>query len=281
MLQQSRPCVPGHPVRPGDDVVALQRRHRDRRDRLEAEIVRNAQIARHDLMEACAAVVHQVHLVDRQHEVADTQHVGDVCVALGLLQHALSRIDQDDGEICRRGAGRHVARVLFVPRRVRDDELALVGREEAIGDIDRDALFALGLQPVEQQGEVHVFALRAVLHAVLLQRGKLVLEQQLGVVQQAADQRRLAIINRTAGDETQHAHFSGRQFANRLALFLGAQGGHFRGHQKYPSRFFFSIDPLSSWSISRPERSDVRAVSISPTMSSSVAASLSMAAVSG
>ena len=281
MLQQGRASVPGHGLRRVDDVVAVQRRHRDWRDRLEAEIFGHGQITRHDLVEARPAVVHQVHLVDSHNEVTDAQHVGDVGVALGLLQHALARINQNDGEVGRRCAGRHVARVLLMAGGIGDNELALVGREEAVGDVNRDALFALGLQPVEQKGKVHLLALRAVLDAVLLERGELVLEQQLGVKKQPADQRRLAIIDRTAGDEAQHAHFGRREFAHRLALLLGTQGGHFRGHQKYPSRFFFSIDPLSSWSIRRPDRSDVRAVSISPTMSSSVAASLSMAAVSG
>ena len=53
-----------------------------------------------------------------------------------------------------RGAGDHVARVLLVARRVGDDELALVGGEEAVGDVDGDALLALGRQAVDQQREV-------------------------------------------------------------------------------------------------------------------------------
>ena len=41
------------------------------------------------------------------------------------------------------GAGRHVAGVLLVARRVGDDEGALLGREIAVGDVD-GALLALG-----------------------------------------------------------------------------------------------------------------------------------------
>jgi hypothetical protein len=48
-----------------------------------------------------------------------------------------------------------------------------------------------------------------------------------------------------------------------------------------PSRFFCSIDPASSWSITRPWRSEFRASSISSMISGSVAAVLSMAPVSG
>ena len=53
------------------------------------------------------------------------------------------------------------------------------------------------------------------------------------------------------------------------------------GHQKYPSRFFFSIEASWSWSISRPARSDTRVVRISATISSRLAAADSTAADSG
>jgi hypothetical protein len=48
---------------------------------------------------------------------------------------------------------------LLVPRRVGDDELPLVGGEEAVGDVDCDPLLALGLETVEQEGEVELLAL--------------------------------------------------------------------------------------------------------------------------
>ena len=62
-----------------------------------------------------------------------------------LGQNAFARINQDHRNIGGRGAGGHVAGILFVARRVGNDEFALVGREEAIGDINGDALFAFGL----------------------------------------------------------------------------------------------------------------------------------------
>ena len=52
------------------------------------------------------------------------------------------------------GAGGHVAGVLLVAGRVGDDELALVGGEVAVGDVDGDALLALGLEAVGEQGEI-------------------------------------------------------------------------------------------------------------------------------
>ena len=200
----------------------------------------------------------------------------------GLHQHALARVDQHDRDVGRRGAGRHVARVLLVARRVGDDELALRRREEAVGDVDGDALLALGLEPVDQQREVDVVAVGAVLPGIALQRGQLVVEDQLGVVEQPADQRRLAVIDRAAGEEAQQRllllHGKIVADAIRAGDLVCPDVLH---DQKYPSRFFFSIEPDSSRSMSRPWRSEVRAVSISLTMSSRLVASESIAPVSG
>ncbi len=75
------------------------------------------------------------------------------------------------------------------PGRVGDDEFALVGREEAVGDVDRDALLALGREAVDQQREVELAALRADFLRVGLERRELVLEDHLRVVEQPPDQR--------------------------------------------------------------------------------------------
>ena len=75
-----------------------------------------------------------------------------------LGEQALAGVDEQDGEIGGGGAGRHVAGVLDVARRVGDDEAAARRGEEAIGDVDGDALLALRLQPVDEQREVDVLA---------------------------------------------------------------------------------------------------------------------------
>ncbi len=90
-----------------------------------------------------------------------------------------------------------------MPRRVGDDELALLAREEAISDVDGDALFALGREAVDEQSEIDLLALRPVLLAVALQSRELVIEDLLGLVEQPPDQRRLAVVNAAAGDEAQ------------------------------------------------------------------------------
>ena len=82
------------------------------------------------------------------------QQRGDERVAARLLEHALARVDQDEREVGGRRAGDHVARVLHVAGRVGDDELAPRRGEVAVGDVDRDALLALGAQAVGEQREV-------------------------------------------------------------------------------------------------------------------------------
>ena len=118
--------------------------------------------------------------------------------------HAMAGVDEDDGQLARRGAGGHVARVLLVAGRVGNDELAAIGREIAIRDVDGDALLALGLEAVGEQGKVDLAgAGGADLLAVALHGGELVLVDHLGVVQQPADERALAVIDAAAGEEAQ------------------------------------------------------------------------------
>ena len=149
-------------------------------------------------------VVDEVHLVDGDDEVLDAQQVGDEGVALGLFDDALARIDEDDGEVGGGGAGDHVAGVLDVARGVGDDELALGRGEVAVGDVDGDALLALGLEAVGEQGEVDVFvaaAARGFLHGF-----ELVLEDGFGIVEQAADEGGFAVIDGAGGGEAEEVH---------------------------------------------------------------------------
>ena len=150
-----------------DDVVALERRNGngndlEGRDAAGAKSGRELRDSRHRSFEDFLRIADEVHLVDGERRSCWMPSSETMKrVAPGLRQDALARIDQDDREVGGRSAGRHVAGVLFVARGVGDDELALVGGEEAVGDIDGDALFALGGKAVDQQREIDVFALRA------------------------------------------------------------------------------------------------------------------------
>jgi hypothetical protein len=87
--------------------------------------------------------------------------------------------------------------------RVGHDELALLAREEAVSDVDGDALLALRRQSVDEQRVIDILALRAVALAVGFQRRELVVEDLLGLVKQPPDQGRLAVVDAAAGDEAQ------------------------------------------------------------------------------
>ena len=88
--------------------------------------------------------VDEIHLVDRGDDGGNAEQRGDAGVAAGLVEDAFAGVDENDGDIGGGGAGGHVARVLLVARGVGDDEFSFGGGEVAIGDVDGDALFALG-----------------------------------------------------------------------------------------------------------------------------------------
>ena len=161
-----------------------------------------------DFVEDVLAVIHQVHLVDRDHDVRNAQQRGDEAVPLGLRQHAFARVDQHDGELGGRCAGHHVARVLNVAGRVGDDELAPRRREVAIGHVDGDVLLALGAQTIGQQRQVDIVFAAALARA--LDRLELVFEDRLGVIEQAANQRALAVVHAARGREAQQLHLAVR-----------------------------------------------------------------------
>jgi hypothetical protein len=94
---------------------------------------------------------------------------------------------------------------LLVARRVGDNEATPWGREIAVGDVDGDALLALGAEAVEQKRIVDVLSLRSVAQRIRLERRQLILRDEAAFVEQAADQGRLAVVDAAAGDEAQQA----------------------------------------------------------------------------
>ena len=77
--------------------------------------------------------------------------------------------------------------------------------EIAPGDVDGDALLALGLEPVEQQAEIDLLAVDGAIVRGERDRRALVLGDAGGIPQQPADQRRLAVVDRAAGEQPDHA----------------------------------------------------------------------------
>ncbi len=204
-LQQGKqgfPLIPGQLVALVDHVVTVQRRDRHDMDGVDAELLGELAVIGTDALEHLLTELHQIHLVDRHHELLDAEEARDKAVATGLIQHAFAGVDQYDGQITGGGAGRHVAGVLLVARGIRDDKFALGGGEITVGHVDGDALLALRLQAVDQQRQVQLLAGGAELLAVGLQRFELIFINLLGVVQQATDKGALAVIHAAAGEKT-------------------------------------------------------------------------------
>ena len=152
--------------------------------------------------EAILRPVREVHLVDGEDDALHADDVENGGVAARLALHAVACVDEHDGDVGVRGARRHVARVLLVAGAIDDDEAARCGVEVAPGDVDGDALLALGDEAIEQQAKIWMRAAgRRVGRAI--DRLALVVIEIGGVPQETADQRRLAIVDRPARQQVQ------------------------------------------------------------------------------
>ena len=176
MRKQRRALVPGRLFALLDHIDAEAGGHGNRHLAGETQFGGENIEIRHNAVEHRLIVIHQVDLVHRQHNMADAQQRRDIGMPARLDQHALARVNQDDGKIGIGRAGRHVARVLLMAGRVGDDEFAFLGGKEAVGDVDGDALLALRLQPVDQQREIDILAGGAELFGILFQGRQRVLE---------------------------------------------------------------------------------------------------------
>ena len=96
---------------------------------------------------------------------------------------------------------------------VGNDELAARRGEVAIGDVDRDALLAFGAETIGEEREVD--GTGGAIHRAFLDRGELIFEGALGVIEQAADEGRFAVIDASASEQAE-------QF---LAFFFGEERG--------------------------------------------------------
>jgi hypothetical protein len=115
-----------------------------------------------------------------------------VAVAAGLLAHPLGGVDQEQRGLAAGRAGDHVLEELLVPGSVDDHVVARRCPELDLGGVDGHALVALGLQRIHQKRplERHAAAL-----AHRFDRLELTLGQGAGVVEQAADQGRFAVVD--------------------------------------------------------------------------------------
>ncbi len=71
--EQRRPLVPGHACAAVNDVVSVQRADRDEGHITDAQFGGEMHVLVADPLEDLAGVIHQVHLVDRDHEVRNPE----------------------------------------------------------------------------------------------------------------------------------------------------------------------------------------------------------------
>jgi hypothetical protein len=82
-----------------------------------------------------------------------------------------------------------------VPRRIRDYKFTSIRVEETVRYINGYALFSFGGKSIDKEREVDVPSLRALSFRVSLQRCYLVIENELCLIKQAANERALTIVN--------------------------------------------------------------------------------------
>jgi hypothetical protein len=158
-LEQRGAGVPGGALRALHHVVAVERGNRNHQQIGDA-VGTQPEFAAHllhvgfDLAEHGLAEVHQVDLVDGHDHVRHPQQLQHGQVPAGLLQDTLAGVDEHDDGVRSGRAGHRVLGVLNVAGAVREDEAAAVRGEVAVGDVDGDALLALGTQPIGQEGQV-------------------------------------------------------------------------------------------------------------------------------
>ena len=73
-----------------------------------------------------------------------------------LLNNSITRIHQNDGQVCRAGTRNHVARVFHMTRRISHDEFTPGCGHEAVGNINRNPLFAFSAQTISKIGKVYL-----------------------------------------------------------------------------------------------------------------------------
>jgi hypothetical protein len=157
-LEQLWAGVPRHACARFRHKVAFKSRDRDAHGFRTPELIYELDEIFADRLISLLAVTDQIHFVYRNDEVTDSQQMSDERMPPALRHDAVPRIDKNYSEICIAGARYEIARVLFVAGSVGDDELSLRRCEIAVRDVDRDALFAFGLETIGQEREVDPLA---------------------------------------------------------------------------------------------------------------------------
>ncbi len=223
------PTIPRHASAQSGNVVAIARDNGDERNVRHAQFFRKLKILGGDFRKYFFREVDEVHFVHGKHDVLDAELKHNVAMPSRLRQDSLARIDQQDRKLGCGRAARHVARVLLVARRVGHNERPSRGREVAIGDIDGDALLALGLEPVHEKRQVDAARCAKTL-TILLNSPELIVRDKIAIVKETADEGAFAVIDAAARQKAQNAFLLLR---GQVLMFLRVRSNFFlKQHQK-------------------------------------------------
>jgi hypothetical protein len=208
-LHHGGAVVPGHGCRGGrGDVVAVAGGDRDDEAGAEADAVEVLRVGLADLVVARLGESHRVHLVDDHSDLPDAQQMQEETVEARLLLDALAGVDQHQRGVGARRARDHVLDEFTVPGRVDDHVVARRRAQPDLGGIDGDALVALGLEGIHEE---RPFEGHAAPLAHRLDGLELALGQRAGIVDQATDEGRLAVIDMADDDDAQLIAHGGRR----------------------------------------------------------------------
>ena len=101
----------------------------------------------------------------------------------------------------------YIAMYCDVPRVSQGDVVPLSSGEDAMININRDALRALGAKAVGKQHKSHMRVAAAL--GAFFDREKLVFEDRFRVVEQTADERAFAVVHAACGGEAKKRGFGG------------------------------------------------------------------------
>ncbi len=197
--------MPRHALGAAGDVIPGERTHRDGGHLCNAKSSRGRPHRGDDVVEGGLLVVDQIHLVHRDDDGRDSHQGTDGQVAVRLRTNTTGGIDEQDRDVAVGSSHCHVPGVLLVPRCIGNEHPPTVGEVHmSVGHVDGDALFALGFQAIGQQGEVD-FADRDRRTSPTSRARvfELVNRNRVGFGEQAADQRRLPVVDGTAGHQVQ------------------------------------------------------------------------------
>jgi len=204
IVQQGRALIPRSLIALVHHVVAILGADRDKHHVLDIQRLRHLLVVGNNLVVYIFTEINQVHLVDSHQDMWYAEQRRNITVTNGLLQYAMTCINQNDAQVGSTCTRYHVAGILNMSRSIGDDKLAFRCGEIAVSHIDGDALFTFSTKTIREQSQVH-FLITAAL-ACSLNRLQLVFENRLAIIKQSSYQSTLSIVHAARSREAEQLH---------------------------------------------------------------------------